>query len=100
MLISSSSILMARSLFPYIVDLQRYVARLITPFHGNMVTVQTETLQHFQTTPGIDGSLVYQRCWDDPDGLAILMDHANFTLRNFINPDVQIGEFQWFHIMF
>ena len=100
MLICSSSILMARSIFAYIVDIQRYVAKLITPMHMNMLKVQPETLDHFQRTPGIDGTPVYQRCWDDPEGLAILMDFASYTLRNFINFDNQIGEIEWYHIMF
>jgi hypothetical protein len=91
---------MARSIFPYIVDVQRYVAKLLTPLHLSMLRVQPETLQHFQTTPGINGSQVYQRCWDDPEGLAILMDFANYTLRNFITLDNQIGENEWFQIMF
>lgn len=68
--------------------------------HLNMLKVQPQTLDYFQSTPGIDGSLVYQRCWDDPEGLAILMDFASYTLRNLITPDNQIGETEWYQIMF
>ena len=100
MLIYSFSILMARSIFAYIIDIQRYVAKLITPMHFNMLKVQPETLDHFQAAPGIDGTPIYQRCWDDPEGLAILMNFATYTLRNFITLDNQIGEIEWYHIMF
>jgi hypothetical protein len=56
-------------------------------------------LQEFKETPFPDGTVVYRKIWDDQDGLVVLMDDYETTLRRRIDPNIQLTEYQWLTIM-
>ena len=64
-----------------------------------VVVTNRGLLQEFKTVQFPDGTLVYRDFWDDRDGLAILMDDYQTTLRRRICPQIQLTERQWYSIM-
>lgn len=57
-------------------------------------------MEKFRDTPFPDGTFVYRKIWDDIDGLAVLMDDYQTTLRYRIDPNIQLTEHQWLTIMY
>jgi hypothetical protein len=72
--------------------------KLISRTSSGVVT-NRELLEACKNHPFPDGTFVYCDIWDDTDGLAILMDDYQTTLRHRISPHIQLTERQWYSVM-
>ena len=58
-----------------------------------------DILQKFRVTEFPDGTYVYRDIWEDDNGLFILMDDYQTTLRQHIERKSQFNELQWLQLM-
>ena len=56
-------------------------------------------MEKFRVTPYPDGTYVYRGIWEDANGLFILMDDYQTTLRQHIQLKFQLNELQWLQLM-
>jgi tRNA A-37 threonylcarbamoyl transferase component Bud32 len=46
-----------------------------------------------------DGTVVYRKVWDTKEGIWILMDDYQTTIREYIQRKLQFNELQWLQLM-
>jgi serine/threonine protein kinase len=56
-------------------------------------------VQNLLRYPRPDAAVIYHDVWDDIEGVVILMDEHDATLRKWINPQNFLGDGDWFPIM-
>jgi serine/threonine protein kinase len=78
---------------------QRYVAKLIKPYHMSQVRVDEGVVRSIIQNPRPDIAVVYRESWGDPEGLVILMEEHQFSLRRWIVNNTIWYEFDWFPVM-
>ena len=58
-----------------------------------------DILEKFRDTEFPDGTYVYREIQQDANGLLILMDDYDTTLRQYIENKYQLSEIQWLQLM-
>jgi serine/threonine protein kinase len=78
---------------------EKYVVKLIKPFHLSQVKPDMEVVDRIIRYPRPDIEVGYRERWDDPEGLVILMDEHQFALRRWISENYVWYQFEWIPVM-
>lgn len=65
----------------------------------SQVQVNMEVVDGIIARPRPDIAVVYRQRWDDPEGLVILMDEHQFSLRRWLTENQVWYQFDWIPIM-